>query len=145
VVLDWRAGERDAIGRVERTDRLRLLAVGILHVLRFVEDDAAPGDRAQHVDIAQRHAVAREHERDTRPRSEQSAATHSLAAVMDDNREVGRESGDLALPVADHGGRTHEEDGRGGTLLPVARDERKGRDALAKPHVVGETRAKAKA
>ena len=52
---------------------------------------------------------------------------------------------DLALPVPDHGGRTHEEDGRGGTLLPVARDERKGRDALAKPHVVGETRAKAKA
>ena len=58
-VFHWGAGENEAMARAEAESRLRILRLGILDVLRFIEDDGGKRETGIKFDIASEQAVAR--------------------------------------------------------------------------------------
>ena len=62
MVLDRRAGQRDAVAGLQRAGGLRLLGLRVLDVLRLVEDHAAQGTSFKHVEVAVQQGVAGEHQ-----------------------------------------------------------------------------------
>ena len=61
VVLDRRAGEAEAMPRVELADRLGGLGIGALDHLRLIQHDDVPGQWAHDLDVAREHGVGRDH------------------------------------------------------------------------------------
>ncbi len=136
VVLDRRAGQRQARLGGDAADRLSRARVRVLDVLRLVGDDQAPARLVLgQLDRVGAHRGVR---RDEEPVVD--AVEPPLGPVIAAYVDARREPLDLALPVAQHGGRAHHERRRRGDrgALQVQGDQH---DGLAEAHVVGEDAA----
>ena len=109
VVLHRRAGEGDAERRLDRPRGLGLLRLGVLDVLRFVEDEALPRHALQRLDLAVQQRVARHDEGAALCRLHEVVAAHAVAAVVQHRRQRRREARGLANPVAGDRGRRDEK------------------------------------
>ena len=105
MVLDRRAGERDAARGNKRPNGDARGGGWILDLLRFIEGDAVPVDLRELVLIAMGQCVAGDDDIMPGGGVGEDFAAHALRAVMEEDLEVWRESLELAHPVADDGGR----------------------------------------
>ena len=148
VVLDGRAGQRDAGGAGNGTQRTGGSRRGVLDVLCLVGDDQPPRHVAQARPgrvgpvVGPEGAVGGQHE------AVVHAGERPAAAVEATHGSAGREPLDLGLPVAEQGRRADDQGGPGllarlmACLEPpkVKSDQL---DGLAQPHVVGQAAAQA--
>ncbi len=90
-------------------------------------------------------AVGGDHQRAGCRRLERRRRAGAVRSVVPYDGQRRRETGDLALPVADHRGRAHEERPPPvlGTRRAPVEQEGEELDGLAEPHVVGEAGAEA--
>ena len=101
VVLDRGAGKRDAIAAFERARRARLLALGILDILRLVQNDPRPRELGQRREVAMQQAVAGDHEVvRTGGLEEAGLLLGARGPVMHQYRQTGGEASRLMLPIA---------------------------------------------
>ena len=148
-VLDRRPGQRHAVARGQRPDRLRLLGVDRLDVLRFIERDPLPLDPGERLAVARRQRVGRDHEVRAPRGGRELAAFQPLGAVMDEHAQPRREPLGLALPVADDRHRADQQRGRealgarpvlGWTLLALGEQQCQRLTCLPQSHVVRQAR-----
>ena len=114
-VLDRRAGERDADGRGAARARPGLLGLGVLDVLRLVEDHAAPLHRFATASRRRgQQAVGGDDEvvvLHLRGEGRGLDALDAARAVMDEHAQARGEARRLVPPVADDGGGADQQDG----------------------------------
>ena len=140
-VLDRRAGEGDPAGHGQRPQRASRARQGVLGVLGLVGDDQPPRLLGQDAVIAAHHAVGGEHE----PVGG-DVAHGAVPAVETPDRQSGRESLDLALPVGQQRGRADHQSRpalANGLLLLAPQVQRDHLHGLAEAHVVGQAAAEA--
>ena len=143
VVLDRRAGERDAVGGGERAGGARLLGLGVLDVLGLVEHDRGPADGPEVLEVTQQQRVARDDDGMLARRLQERLSPAAAHAVVDERLQGRREALRLALPVADDRSRTHDERGPLVARASLGEQQAEGLDGLAETHVVGQARAEA--
>ena len=138
-VLERRAGDRELRPRGEPPHRLVGLGLVVLHELRLVEHDGAPGARPEGHLVDARHGIRGDD--DLRPGDRVLEAAPGLVAgaVDDHGVQVGSEPGRLALPGRQHRGGCHDEH-RVVELAALVRPQhhRQHLQGLAQAHVVGE-------
>ena len=103
MVLDRRAGERDAARGNKRPNGDARSGRGILDLLRFVEGDAVPADLRELLLVAMGQGITGDDDIVPCRGFSKDFAAHALRAVMEEDLEVWRESLELAHPVADDG------------------------------------------
>ena len=164
VVLDRRAGDREAERRTDAAGRLVHLRRRVLHELRLVEHESAPLDRAERGGLEAEHRIRGDDEVGGCRGIRDAPAALRLGGGHGGDAQARRESRRLAHPVRGHGGRRDDEEraaglgsrgsrrrvGRGirtsvasSLLLDGVRDQRERLRGLAEAHVVGEHAAEA--
>ena len=112
VVFYGGAGQGDAMISLERAGRLGLFGLGVFDVLRLVQDDGAPLDLLEQVEVAVQQRIARDDDSLLlRLLLEGGLFLGATRTMMQEDRQRGREARRLLLPVAHHGGRTDEQHG----------------------------------
>ncbi len=144
VVFDRGAGEGDAVVARQRACGLRLLRFGVLDVLRLVEDDAGPVYFLENVEVAVEQGVAGEDESVLLRLLLERGAFLALTAVVNQDRQIGREALRFLVPVADDGHGADEQHRSPAIAFPVALDEGERLHGLAETHVVGQAGAQAR-
>ncbi len=144
-VLDRRTGQGNTVGRSKLADGLRLLGVGVLDVLRFIEDHIAPGYLHQVLCIAPRQAIGADDHIVLLGSGGEFAAPGPTAAVMHHHPQLWAKAMDLTLPVADDGGGTKHQRRSEAILSPFAlvQQQCNGLDGLSQSHVVRQASAQA--
>ena len=145
VVLDRRPGKGDPKIRRERTGGTRLPALRILHVLRFVEHESSPADPLQQLEVAREERVAGDDQAAIVGGKGELIALPAREAVVHVHRKPGREAHGFLLPVGNYGSRADQQHGADALCRARMLQQRQGLHRLAKPHVVGQTSAKAEA
>ena len=110
MVLDRRAGQREAMVAAQQPRRLRRFGVRVLDRLRLVEDDVVRLDLAQEGGVLPQHAVGRDQEVDARePVSQGGRARGALGADVGEDAQLRGEARRLLLPVPDQRLRHHDD------------------------------------
>jgi hypothetical protein len=147
IILNRRAGERDAALRVEGLDRAGLLGLGVLDRLRLVDNGETPAGLAEPIEPEQR-GVAGHDEIDTSEvlgRSRFQPLGRRERGMGDEHVERRGEALGLGRPVGDER-RRRDNEARPALAAALAnrQQQRENLDRLAEPHVVGETGPEAK-
>ena len=110
VVLDRRAGDREAERRTDAAGRLVHLRRRVLHELRLVEHESAPLDRAERGGLEAEHRIRGDDEVGGCRGIRDAPAALRLGGGHGGDAQARRESGRLAHPVRGHGGRRDDEE-----------------------------------
>ena len=152
-VLHRRTGERDAELGAQRADRRGLLGGRVLDVLRLVEHHPAPFHLVEEVLVAGDQRIGAHHHVGARGDVHEAVALRAFQSVVEVHRELRRKARELAVPVAEHAHRRHQErrpdafrlGGALGDVLSLRLQQGDQLDGLAEAHVVGQARAHAEA
>ena len=102
-VFDWSAAHRDFHRGAHAAEQFTLFAIGVLDVLRFVDDNRLPFNFVKFGEVLAERGVSRE----------QHVGVEFLqiaaAAVVREEREIRRELLDFNLPVAKEAGGHHDD------------------------------------
>ncbi len=142
-ILHRRAGEGEAIVGSERTRGPGLLGLGVLDVLRLVEDHCGPGHAAQMLEVAVQQRIARDDEGVRVGLGNEVIALVPADAMVHQDRQVGREALGFLPPVRDHRHGAQQQRRPHFPALAFALQEREGLHGLAEAHVVREAGAEA--
>ena len=143
-ILHRRAGQGDTVvGRLKLADGLRLLGLGILDVLRLVEDHVAPGHLPQILHVPPRQAVGADNHVVLLGGGHELLTAGAITAVMHHHPQTGGKALDLAFPVADDRGGADDQRRADAVSRRFALVQQQGDslDGLAQAHVVGQASA----
>ena len=140
VVFDGGAGEGDAVVGGQRARRLRLARLGVLDVLRFVEQKAGPFDLAHFRVVAVKQIVAGNDDVHLLHLARERLAVPPQRAVVQMDPQAGREALRLAHPISQHRHRPHNQRRPARAARLLVKQQRQRLNRLAETHVVRETR-----
>ena len=122
---------------IRRSARCRFVA-RVLRVLRLVEQQPVPGDVGEQLDVARRDVVRRDDDVARAGRVDERPVREARGAVVEVDREPGREAGDLAHPLLDDAHRADDErrPDLGAGLLALGDERRDRLHGLPEAHVV---------
>ena len=140
-VLDGGAGDGDADGRFHAADGPALGGVGVLDVLRFVDDEDFPFLLFEKLLVTSKESIGGKKD------VPMEISEVALGAVVEENGEERCEAGDLFLPVGEKARRHDDERFLLGKASFFAELFKEGDDlkGLPKAHIIGEDAAEAEA
>ena len=144
VVLDRRARQQQPARRPYLAEEPRELRVLILEAMRLVDDEASPAHLLERRDLRRHRLLGRQAHVVVARRHERLALLRALVlgAVQHKDAQLGAELGKLALPVAEHRERQHDQvrlgERRGLLLQRQVAEQRDRLQRLAEAHLVGE-------
>ena len=142
-VFQRRAGKGELVLGLERLGRSGDHRLGVLDVLRLVQDDGAEGEFLERSEVAAQQRVVGDNEIVLRNLLPQGVAM--LARGEQQHLHAGDELLRLALPVEDDARGADDEAGRGAPFLAQVLHPRERLHGLAQAHVIGQQRAEAEA
>ena len=132
-VLDGGAGDGDADGRFHAADGAALGGVGVLDVLRFVDDEDFPFLLFEKLLVTSKESIGGKKD------VPMEISEVALGAIVEENGEERCEAGDLFLPVGEKARRHHDECFLFGKASLFAELFEEGDDlkGLPKAHIIG--------